>query len=292
MDSPRVGLAEAFTGDRGRDLGYVRDFAVTTENLGFDSLWVPEHVVFFPEYKSRYPYNEDGILRLGPTPGVYDPFQVLLAASLVATRILVGTSILLIGERNPLVTAREVATLDQLTGGRFLLGIGVGWSREEYEALGVPWERRGDRCDEYVMAMKALWTEERSTFQGEFVAFEEALAYPKPAQSPHPPVLVGGNTPAALRRAARLGEGWFGWNLRIDELAMTVAALDKEIAARGRSREAMTIQVGLPHGGTAEEAAGYVEECGHLGLDRVVLGLPTSPRNFQQRLEEIAAELP
>src|SRR5205823_1567015 len=132
--------------------------------------------------------------------------------------------VLLIGERNPLLTAREVATVDQFTGGRFMLGVGAGWSSEEYEALGVPWERRGARCDEYIEVMKLLWTQERASYKGEFCSFSDVAAFPKPARSPHPPVLVGGNTPPALRRAARFGDGWFGWNLSVDEVA---AAMDQ-----------------------------------------------------------------
>ena len=115
---------------------------------------MPEHVVFFDRYDSRYPYNESGVLDLGADPGIFDPFLALTVAALATTRLKLGTSVLLIGERNPLLTAREAATLDQITGGRFLLGVGVGWSQEEYEALGVPWERRGERCDEYIQVMK------------------------------------------------------------------------------------------------------------------------------------------
>src|SRR5262249_26307655 len=153
-----------FGGSPGRDAAYIQEFATKAEAVGFESLWVPEHVVFFDEYDSRYPYNETGTLNLGSNPGIFDPFLALTVAAVATTGLRLGTSVLLIGERNPLITAREAATLDQISAGRFLLGVGVGWSREEYLALGVPWERRGDRCDEYIQVMKELWGAPRSSF--------------------------------------------------------------------------------------------------------------------------------
>jgi alkanesulfonate monooxygenase SsuD/methylene tetrahydromethanopterin reductase-like flavin-dependent oxidoreductase (luciferase family) len=138
-----IGVSEVFGASAARNIDYVREFSTKLEEVGFESLWVPEHVVFFDTYESRYPYNESGKLELGREPGVFDPFATLTAAGLATTSLKLGTSILLLGERNPLITAREVATVDQFTAGRFLLGVGVGWSHEEYAALGVPWERRG-----------------------------------------------------------------------------------------------------------------------------------------------------
>src|SRR5438132_690723 len=127
----KVGVSDAFTGTPGRDVAYVQEYSARAEEVGFESLWVPEHIVFFADYESRYPYNETGVLALGPTPGVFDPLMTLTAAGLATENLRLGTSILLIGERHPMVTAREVATLDHFSGGRFLLGVGVGWSREE-----------------------------------------------------------------------------------------------------------------------------------------------------------------
>lgn len=286
-----VGIADAFGGSPARDVTFIQDYAKKAEAVGFDSLWVPEHVVFFESYESRYPYNETGTLALGSTPGVFDPFLALTAAALATTSLKVGTAVLLIGERNPLITAREAATVDQFSGGRFLLGVGVGWSHEEYAALGVPWDRRGPRCDEYIQAMKELWTAPQSTFHGEFVDFEDALAYPKPAQDPHLPVLVGGNTRPALRRAARYGDGWFGWNLTVPELEKALTDLDALLTENGRSRDGFILQVGLPHAGPAAEAAGYLRECERLGLDRMVLSTLISRRSFEAQLEEHAAAL-
>jgi probable F420-dependent oxidoreductase len=285
-----IGLSDAYGGSPSRDAAYIQEFAAKAEAVGFESLWVPEHVVFFDRYDSRYPYNESGSLQLGADPGVFDPFLALTVAALATTRLKLGTSVLLIGERNPLITAREAASLDQIAGGRFLLGVGVGWSREEYVALGVPWERRGDRCDEYIRVMKELWSTPRSSFHGEFCDFDDVIAYPKPVQTPHVPVLVGGNTPPALRRAARWGDGWFGWNLTVDELESTVATLDRLLAENGRSRNGFIMQTGVAHSGDAD-LADYAAACERAGMERLVLSLPISRRNYAAKLEDFAGLL-
>jgi len=287
----QIGLNEAFGTSPARDLSYIQEFAAEAETLGFDSLWVPEHIVFFDDYDSRYPYNESGTLRLGANPGIFDPFPTLTAAAVATTSLELGTAVLLIGERNPVITAREVATVDQLSNGRFLLGVGVGWSREEYEALGVPWERRGRRCDEYIAAMKALWTTERSTFKGEFCSFENVASYPKPTREPHPPVLVGGNTTPALRRASTLGDGWFGWNLTLDELETALADLDALLKASGRSREEFVLQTGVQVEGSPDEAAEYARHCDRLGFNRLVLAAPISRRTFREQLAQYSTAL-
>jgi probable F420-dependent oxidoreductase len=286
-----IGISELFGASPARNVDYVREFAVKLEELGFESLWVPEHIVFFDTYESRYPYNETGTLALGSEPGVFDPFATLTAAGLATTSLKLGTSILLLGERNPLITAREAATVDQFTAGRLLLGVGVGWSHEEYAALGVPWERRGPRCDEYIDVVKRLWTTDRTSFKGEFCEFDGVAAYPKPVQSPHPPVLIGGNTRPALRRAARRGDGWFGWNLDHDELRDTIAELDQLLAAEGRSRDGFVVQIGRQETVGPEEAAAYARGCQPLGVDRLVLAVPTSRRAFGDQLGQYAGAL-
>ena len=286
-----IGLSTAFGGSPARDAAFIQEFATRAEAVGFESLWVPEHVVFFDDYESRYPYNESGLLELGSDPGLFDPFLALTVAAVATTRLKLGTSVLLIGERNPLITAREAASLDQIAGGRFLLGVGVGWSQEEYVALGVPWERRGDRCDEYIQVMKELWTTSRSSFHGEFCRFDDVIAVPKPVQQPHLPILVGGNTPPALRRAARWGDGWFGWNLRVDQLNDTVETLDRLLHANGRSRDGYVLQTGLQHDGDGDGLAHYLRACENLGVGRLVLGLPLRRRTYASQLEQYASIL-
>jgi probable F420-dependent oxidoreductase len=186
------------------------ELAQAAEAAGFDSIWTVEHVVVPHGYQSRYPYSETGRMGSGledfPIP---DPL-IWLAYIASATRTLkLGTAILILPQRNPVVTAKAVATLDHLAGGRrVLLGIGVGWLAEEFATLGVPFEDRGPRTDEYVAAMRALWSQERASYSGRFVSFRDVFCRPLPAEG-RIPIIVGGDTRAAARRAGRLGDGYF-----------------------------------------------------------------------------------
>jgi len=186
------------------------ELAQAAEAAGFDSIWTVEHVVVPHAYQSRYPYSPTG--RMGPGLEDFpipDPL-IWLAYVASATRTLkLGTAILILPQRNPVVTAKAVATLDHLAGaGRVLLGIGVGWLAEEFATLGVPFADRGARTDEYVAAMRALWGQERASFTGRFVTFSDVFCRPRPAAG-RIPIVVGGDTVAAARRAGRLGDGYF-----------------------------------------------------------------------------------
>jgi probable F420-dependent oxidoreductase len=186
------------------------EVAQAAEAAGFDSIWTVEHVIVPHAYQSRYPYSPTGKMGSGledfPIP---DPL-IWLAYIASATRtIKLGTAIMILPQRNPVVTAKAVATLDHLAGGeRVLLGIGVGWLAEEFAALGVPFADRGPRTDEYVAAMRALWRDERASFHGHFVSFDDVFCRPLPPAR-RIPIIVGGDTPAAARRAGRLGDGYF-----------------------------------------------------------------------------------
>jgi probable F420-dependent oxidoreductase len=186
------------------------ELAQAAEAAGFESIWTVEHVVVPHGYQSRYPYSPTGRMGSGlddyPIP---DPLIWLAYVASATRTIKLGTAILILPQRNPVVTAKEVATLDHLAGGgRVLLGIGVGWLAEEFSALGVPFEDRGARTDEYVAAMRALWRDERASFKGRFVSFDEVFCRPRPAGG-RIPIVVGGDTKAAARRAGRLGDGYF-----------------------------------------------------------------------------------
>ena len=178
------------------------DVAEEADRLGFESVWVPEHVVFFEEYHSRYPYTDDGRLnmRIG---GPLDPLQTLTYIAAVTTTIRLGTGILLVPQRNPVYTAKEVATLDWLSNGRVDLGVGIGWLREEFQALGVPWRDRAGRTREYIEVMQRLWAEGVAEYHGEFYDLPPCIQHPKPVQQPHPPIHFGGESDAALRRGQR-----------------------------------------------------------------------------------------
>ena len=186
------------------------ELAQAAEAAGFDSIWTVEHVVVPHGYQSRYPYSESGRMGSGledfPIP---DPLIWLAYVASATRTIKLGTAIVILPQRNPVITAKAVATLDHLAGGRrVLLGIGVGWLAEEFATLGVPFEDRGPRTDEYVAAMRALWSQERASFKGKYVSFTEVFCRPLPVER-RIPIIVGGDTKAAARRAGRLGDGYF-----------------------------------------------------------------------------------
>ncbi len=186
------------------------ELAQAAEAAGFESIWTVEHVVVPHGYQSRYPYSPSG--RMGPGLDDYpipDPLIWLAYVASATRSIKLGTAILILPQRNPVVTAKAVATLDHLAGGgRVLLGIGVGWLAEEFAALGVPFDDRGPRTDEYVAAMRALWGQECASFKGRFVSFDQVFCRPRPREGAIP-IIVGGDTKAAARRAGRLGDGYF-----------------------------------------------------------------------------------
>jgi probable F420-dependent oxidoreductase len=183
--------------------------AQLAEELGFESLWTVEHVVVPSGYQSEYPYSPDGRMPGGEDVGLPDPLIWLSYVAGVTTRIRLATGILILPQRNPLILAKELATLDALSRGRLELGIGVGWLREEFEALGVPFEQRGARTDEYVDVLRRVWREAETSYDGQFVSFAPVKSNPKPAQAGGIPIVVGGHTEASARRAGRLGDGYF-----------------------------------------------------------------------------------
>jgi probable F420-dependent oxidoreductase len=199
--------------------------------------------VLFSEYKSQYPYAEDGRIPAPPGSGLLDPMVTLTYLAARTETVRLGTAMLLLPQRNPVYVAKEVSTLDWLSGGRVDLGVGVGWLKEEFDALNTPWERRGKRTDEYIEVLRTLWTDDVSTFKGETFELPPCEMFPKPLQSPHPPIHIGGETPAAMRRAARLSQGWHTFNRSPAQLAEGLAELETHLEAAGRSRSDLRITV-------------------------------------------------
>jgi len=263
----KIGVQSAFSAATPPEL--IADFGKIAEERGFHSLWVPEHVVFFSEYASRYPYSQDGRIPGDPN-GVMEPLTALTFVAAHTERLRLGTGICLVPQRNPVYTAKQVADVDYLSGGRLDFGIGVGWLKEEFAALDVPWERRGERTRECVEVMKTLWCDEVSSYKGEFYSLPECLQNPKPVQKPHPPLFFGGESEPALRRVAEIGQGWFGYNLTPDELKSHLARLDELLAEAGRSRS--DIQVfGAPRGGRID--AEGLDAFRALEIDQLILPL-------------------
>ncbi len=213
------------------------------EQRGIGTIWVGEHVVLFDQYDSIYPYAEDGRIPAPPGSGLLEPLSTLsfLAAHTATVRL--GTAMLLLPQRNPVYTAKEVATLDWLSNGRVDLGIGVGWLEEEFDALNVPWPQRGKRTDEYLEVLTTLWCDETSAHEGEFYTLDPCSMFPKPVQSPHPPIHIGGESDAALARTARAAQGWHTFNRTPEELAEPLGRLDVLVADQGRTRQDLTITV-------------------------------------------------
>jgi probable F420-dependent oxidoreductase len=247
---------------------FLRALGPALEERGFESAWVPEHVVLFDDYESRYPYADDGRFPGGGDTGLLEPLTALTYLAAVTETLRLGTGICLITQRNPVYTAKQVADLDVLSGGRVEFGVGVGWLREEFEALNMPFERRGDRARDHVNVMRSLWTDETSSYDGELYRLSACRLYPKPVQQPHPPIHFGGETDAALRRVAELGQGWFGFNRTPDDMPGALERLDRALAAQGRARDDVTITISPYFKGTD---AADLERFAELGVDRVVV---------------------
>ena len=217
--------------------------AKAAEARGFHSVWVGEHVVLFDRYAKEYPYAESGEFPASGEAGMAEPFTTLAWIAGQTSTIRLGTGVILVSQRNPLYTAKEVANVDWLSGGRFDFGIGVGWQREEFEALQVPWDRRGARNDEYIELMRRLWMDSESAHEGEFWSLSPSRAFPKPVQTPHPPIHVGGESDVALRRVVRLGADWLPFNVTPSLLAERRARLAELLAPTGRAIEDVHITV-------------------------------------------------
>lgn len=264
----KFGIAFANTMDWAGPTGAVRA-AQAAEAAGFESLWTVEHVIFPDAYTSAYPYSPDGKMPMAASTPLPDPLIWLAFLASVTTRIRLATGILILPQRNPLVLAKEVATLDHLSGGRVELGIGVGWLEEEFAALGVPWERRGHRTDDYVAAMRALWAGDHADHHGEFVQFADVSSNPKPVAGTVP-FVIGGHSAAAARRAGRLGDGFFPGKGSPAELAELFDIVRQTAADAGRDPAAIEFTAGSPAIFGADPLGG-VEEMAALGVGRIIV---------------------
>ena len=213
------------------------------EARGVHGIWVGEHVVTFEHYASHYPYAEGGKIPMPPGSGLLEPFTTLAFLAAVTTSVRLGTAMCLLPQRNPVYSAKEVATVDWLSGGRVDLGVGVGWLREEFEALEVPWERRGERTDEYLHVLRALWCEDPSSFSGTYYTLPPCNLHPKPVQVPHPPIHIGGESEAALRRTARVAQGWHTFNRAPADVPAALSHLEALLHEEGRSRADLKVTV-------------------------------------------------
>ncbi|XOV89134.1 MAG: TIGR03619 family F420-dependent LLM class oxidoreductase [Pseudomonadota bacterium] len=261
------------------------DFGRRAENIGLESIWLGEHVVLFNEMEFPYPGSKDGKIPVPEGGGLLDTVPTFGLLAGVTKTLRFGTGIALVPQRNPIYTAKEFATLDWLTGGRMDLGVGVGWCKEEVIACGYEWETRGARCNEFLALFQQLWTEEVTTFEGKHVKVEKVRMDPKPVQKPHIPIIVGGYADAAYRRAARFGQGWYGFNTTPAATAAALQRLDQILAEAGRSRgEGFETVITPPYVFSADDIKAYAD----LGVDRIVVQLGSQkPEKIDQRLRYI-----
>jgi probable F420-dependent oxidoreductase len=258
--------------------------AVAAEARGFSTMWSGEHVVMVDRSESRYPYSADGQIAVPAGADWLDPLVGLSFVAAATRRIELATGVLLLPEHNPLLLAKQAASLDALSGGRLTLGVGVGWSREEFAALGVSFERRGERAAEYVAAMRVLWREDIASFDGEFVAFDSVRVNPKPVRDRRIPILVGGNSDAALRRVAAWGDGWYGFNLRgVDAVRERIAVLQELCREGGRDVRGLHLAVALDGG-----EPGDVPALTGLGVSELVL-VETPPEDPRAAADWVGA---
>jgi len=239
--------------------GAVR-IARLAEELGYESLWVGEHVVVPSPRVAPSPIE--------PTTPMLDPLVSLAFLAAATSRLRLATGIIILPQRNPLVLAKQVASLDVLSGGRLLLGLGVGYLEPEFRAIGIPLTDRGARSDEYLEAMQHLWNDDAPAFEGRYVNFSGVDAYPRPTPG-GPPVIIGGHTPAAYRRAVSRGHGWYGFALSPEQTAESIAGLAQAAREVERNEALGTLSITVTPGSRVDGA--LAARYGELGVDRLVL---------------------
>jgi probable F420-dependent oxidoreductase len=245
--------------------------ARAAEAAGIESLWTFEHVVVPAGYQSSYPYSTSGRMPGDGAGNITDPLTWITFVAAVTERVRLATGVIILPEHNPVVLAKQTATIDRLSGGRLELGIGVGWLREEFDAIGVPWERRGARTDSYVHTLRALWSDEDEvSYADDFTSFERLRCHPKPVAAGGPPIIIGGHSEAAARRAGRLGDGFYP-PAPPDKVAELLTIMRRAADEAGRDADAIEVI----SGDGRVPPASVVDRYAAVGVSRMVIGLPT-----------------
>jgi probable F420-dependent oxidoreductase len=241
------------------------------EDLGFESAWIGEHLIVPTVSESKYPYSPDGRFPAPADVPFHDPMIALAYAAALTSKIRLATGIFVVPLRNAITTAKAVASLDVLSHGRVIFGVGVGWWEEEFAVVGAPFNDRALRTREYLELMKELWTSDEPVYRGKTIAVEGVRFYPKPVQKPHPPIVVGGTSELALKRTVRYGDGWYGVAKSLDESRTLIERLrGLERGAKRSKPVEITLSLRTGHPITLDE----VKQLGEMGVDRALVGMP------------------
>lgn len=241
----KVGVCCEFPGECSSG-DFLRRSAQIAERVGFASYWFGDHVLLFGSYQSKYPYG--GVSSWGndeppipdPRAPFVDPVMGMAWAAAATSTIGIGSAIIILPQRNPVILAKELVCLDEMSGGRVTLGVGVGWCREEAEAIGVDWANRGRLTDEYIDVMRTLWRDDAAEFHGSTINFSDAYMYPRPVNGTIP-IMIGGDSTLAMRRVARRGDGWLAYSVPVDEMADQIARLRQMTEEEGRDPDRLRI---------------------------------------------------
>ena len=252
------------------------------EESGFESLWIPEHIILPVTYRSPYPYSSSGRMGAPPETPLHDPLLALAYVAGITSRIRLATGVFVLPIRNAFTTAKAVASLDVLSGGRFIFGIGIGWLEEEFEGVGMNFKDRALRSREYVELLKALWTSEEPVYHGKTVSIEGFKMNPKPVQKPYPPFVFGGHTEPSLKRAARLGDGWYGIGEKMEEVDRVIKRLREHEKEQHRTKP-LELTIAPRFGGPI--TVDQVKRMRDMGVERVILGASPSTRDQLIQME-------
>lgn len=280
----KFGIMFGNTGDFARP-EHAAELVVAAEETGFESIWTVEHVVVPKHYESVYPYNRKGRLPGSFDAAVPDPVVWMSYMAALTKTIKFSTGILILPQRHPLYVAKEFATLDQLSGGRAMMGIGIGWLKEEFDALDIPFDKRVTRAEESIEAMRGLWRDETASFDGDEFSWHEVGSFPKPVQAGGIPIIVGGHVPAAARRAARLGDGFFPG--RIDRLDELIQAMKDECQQLDRDPDEIELTTGTP-----DMSLDNIKVMAEKGISRLIMPPPGRDKNdIRKGLESFAEKV-
>jgi probable F420-dependent oxidoreductase len=267
-----------------QSVGQMVALAQHAEAMGFESVWTFEHAIVPIEYRSKYPYNPTGKMGVAPETNLVDPLIALAAIAAATKKIRLGTGVNILAQTNPLLAAKQAASLDFVSGGRFMYGVGIGWLEEEFVAMGTPFARRGARFDDYVTAMKKVWSGEVVEHDSEFINWHGFKSYPLPVQKPHVPIIMGGSKGKIYERIAKLGDGWYAPTASPEELGPMLGELEQVCKEVGRDYKTIEITTMWPGMGGADAVAAFAK----LGVDRLVVPLMALGADPVQGMTELA----